>query len=177
MQYDDLEREIKRYIRKSTYLAMSVDERHIYAKGVRRIMRKLSEATDRENYVELADKEQPQPSLGFMAVGMRFRGNHKFSVDDNISLELDDNNRVDKNAIKILVDGRHVAFVAAEDALKLRDVDDLLEREIHLVQTYAQSVKMQLGNVNKSRQKKGTHRERNNRRIDRIINEIAHMHV
>jgi hypothetical protein len=45
-----------------------------------------------------------------MAVGMRFRGNHDFSTDDIITLELDDNH-VDKYAIKILVDNKHVAFV------------------------------------------------------------------
>lgn len=155
MDYHELEPEVRRYMRRSTFENMSQDEQKIYIKCARRIIRKLSEMDDRESYPKIAGKLHiPQPSLGFMAVGMRFRGNHNFSEDDNITLELDDDNHVDKYAIKILVDNKHVAFVAAEDNRKLRNIDGLLDRNVHIVKKYANSVKMELGELPTKKQKK-----------------------
>lgn len=89
-----------------------------------------------------------------MAVGMRFRGGHNFSEHDNITLELDDDDPIDKYAVKILVDGKHVVFVAVEDNRKLRKIDGLLDRRVHIVKKYAQSVKIELGELPKKHQKK-----------------------
>ena len=58
------------------------------------------------------------------AVGMRFRGNHGFTVQDNILLVKEDENPRDANAVKIMVDGRHVAYVAREDCRMARRAID-----------------------------------------------------
>lgn len=150
MDFYELEPEVRRYMRKSTFRDMSHDEQEIYVKGIRRIIRKISELNDRESYLEVADKSsKSQSSQKFVAVGMRFIGNHDFSCDDNITLELDDDNHVDKYAIKILVNGKHVAFVAAEDARKLRTVDGLLDRPVYIVKKFDQSVMMSLGDLSR----------------------------
>jgi hypothetical protein len=161
MEYSDIEPEVRRYMRKSTFKDMSEDARKIYIKGIRRIIRKLSELDDRESYIKVAGKTSvPRPSLEFMVVGMRFRGDHKFSRKDDITLELDDDNHVDKYAIKVLVDGEHVAFVAAEDARKLRKIDDVLDRRVYLVKKYPQSATMRLDTQTVEQRKMEEYRER-----------------
>jgi len=103
------------------------------------------EKVDRDNYKSstdtIGDNMNPRE---FMAVGMRFYGNHIFSKD-NITLELDDDNHVDKYAIKVLVDDKHVAYVAADYTNKLRSKKHLLVRKVSLVKTYPKSVKLRLG--------------------------------
>ncbi|CAJ0902052.1 7569_t:CDS:2 [Entrophospora sp. SA101] len=48
-------------------------------------------------------------------IGMRFRGGHKFKKSDTITLEPEPSNTYDKNAIKIMVDGTHKAYVAKDE--------------------------------------------------------------
>ncbi|CAG8465980.1 7137_t:CDS:2 [Ambispora leptoticha] len=46
---------------------------------------------------------------------MRFRGVHKFKKSDIITLELEPSNTHDKNAIKVMVNGIHKAYVAKNE--------------------------------------------------------------
>src|SRR6185436_12047759 len=61
----------------------------------------------------------------FMVVGMRFRGGHKFKKSDTITLELEPSNTYNKNAIKVMVDGIHKAYVAKNENV---DIGDLMEK-------------------------------------------------
>ncbi|RHZ84712.1 hypothetical protein Glove_78g205 [Diversispora epigaea] len=58
----------------------------------------------------------------FMVVGMRFRGGHKFKKPDIITLELEPSNTYDKNAIKVMVDGIHKAYVAKNENVSIGDL-------------------------------------------------------
>ena len=58
------------------------------------------------------------------AVGMRFRGSHGFSAQDNIVLVKEDDNPHDENAVRVMVGGRHVAYVAREDCRTARRAID-----------------------------------------------------
>ncbi|CAG8660924.1 9557_t:CDS:2, partial [Paraglomus brasilianum] len=58
----------------------------------------------------------------FMVVGMRFRGGHKFKKSDNITLEPEPSNTYDKNAIKVMVDGIHKAYVAKDENVSIGDL-------------------------------------------------------
>src|SRR6185369_14516711 len=58
----------------------------------------------------------------FMVVGMRFRGGHKFKKSDTITLELEPSNTYDKNAIKVMVDGIHKAYVAKNENVSVGDL-------------------------------------------------------
>ena len=58
----------------------------------------------------------------FMVVGMRFRGGHKFKKSDIITLELEPSNSYDKNAIKVMVDGIHKAYVAKNENVSIGDL-------------------------------------------------------
>ncbi|CAJ0767868.1 15351_t:CDS:1, partial [Entrophospora sp. SA101] len=58
----------------------------------------------------------------FMVVGMRFRGGHKFKKSDTITLEPEPSNTYDKNAIKIMVDGIHKAYVAKDENVSIGDL-------------------------------------------------------
>ncbi|CAJ0870021.1 5745_t:CDS:2 [Entrophospora sp. SA101] len=57
-----------------------------------------------------------------MVVGMRFRGGHKFKKSDTITLEPEPSNTYDKNAIKIMVDGIHKAYVAKDENVSIGDL-------------------------------------------------------
>lgn len=63
----------------------------------------------------------PRP-FTFMVVGMRYRNNHSFSIGDTVTLKEEDNNIHDPNAIQVLVNNKHVAYVSREDAPKLRSI-------------------------------------------------------
>ncbi|CAG8605792.1 3163_t:CDS:1, partial [Ambispora leptoticha] len=54
--------------------------------------------------------------------GMRFHGNHKFKKSDIITLELEPFNTYDKNAIKVMVDGIHKAYVAKDENIRIGDL-------------------------------------------------------
>ncbi|CAJ0745478.1 6856_t:CDS:2 [Entrophospora sp. SA101] len=57
-----------------------------------------------------------------MVVGMRFRGGHKFKKSDTITLEPEPSNTYDKNAIKVMVDGIHKAYVAKDENVSIGDL-------------------------------------------------------
>lgn len=89
----------------------------------------------------------------FTAVGMRFYGNHSFSMDDVITLEKEDSNPKDSNAIKIFVEKSnnegmkvktHVAYVAREDTSKLRRVDNFEKYKVKLVRSLRASADLRL---------------------------------
>lgn len=83
-------------------------------------------------------------SFQFTAVGMRFRGGHMFSDKDHITLQKDDENSHDKNAVKILVDNKHVAYATREDAVRLRRIDDFENKRVIFKQHFPASAKLEL---------------------------------
>ncbi len=64
----------------------------------------------------------PSHFLFFSVVGMKYHGNHEFSQYDenNIKLEKDPNNIYDKNAIKVLIEDKHVGYISTEDNIKVK---------------------------------------------------------
>lgn len=81
-------------------------------------------------------------SIPFTAVGMRFRGGHVFEAKDNIEFEPEPDNKFDPNAIKIMVERKHVAYVSKEDTNKIKNFINT-NGEVQIVETFAQSVAMQ----------------------------------
>lgn len=60
-------------------------------------------------------------SKQFTAVGFKFRGETSSVLESGtITLETEDDNQYDKNAVKVLVDGTHVGYVARENCLTVR---------------------------------------------------------
>ena len=59
-----------------------------------------------------------------IAVGMRFRGSHVFSPDDNLHLEKEPDNKYDSNAVKVMLGTQHVAYIRREDAPALANLSD-----------------------------------------------------
>ncbi|KFH61752.1 hypothetical protein MVEG_12412 [Podila verticillata NRRL 6337] len=139
MDYTEISKEIKKYVRKSTYIAMNKEERKLYLKAVKRLAHKLDEldessSTSSDEVIKPQRKEYTKPvyrklnSRSINFVGMRFHGDHRFSCDDTIKLKKEDNNPKDSNAIKVMLmkdkKWKHVAYVAREDAMWLRTVDE-----------------------------------------------------
>ena len=60
----------------------------------------------------------------FVAVGMRHHGNYVFSEHDTISLKREPDNPHDHNAIKIMANDMHVAYVARDDAAHMSHLRD-----------------------------------------------------
>lgn len=79
--------------------------------------------------------------ITFTAVGMRFRGGHVFTKDDNIKFELEPDNNYDPNAIKIMVNNKHVAYVSKENTSQIKNIINI-PGKVQLVNTYAQSAEM-----------------------------------
>ncbi|CAG8645806.1 10554_t:CDS:2, partial [Ambispora gerdemannii] len=57
-----------------------------------------------------------------LQIGMRFCGGHKFKKSDTITLELEPSNTYDKNAIKVMVDGIHKAYVTKNENVSIGDL-------------------------------------------------------
>jgi hypothetical protein len=135
MDYTKIGKETKKYIRKSTYIAMDKDERKLYLKSVGELVRKLDElecdtsSSSRKEVVKSSYRKLNSRRITF--VGMRFHGGHRFSMDDKVKLEKEDDNPKNSNAVKVMLkEGKkwkHVAYVASEDAEWLRAVGDFEE--------------------------------------------------
>ncbi|CAJ0630231.1 10740_t:CDS:2 [Entrophospora sp. SA101] len=76
----------------------------------------LAETRSDELAKELKSKNEK------ILLGMRFRGGHKFKKSDTITLEPEPSNTYDKNAIKIMVDGTHKAYVAKDENVSIGDL-------------------------------------------------------
>lgn len=85
-----------------------------------------------------------EEDVTFMAVGMRFHGNHKFSQDDVITLEKEDDNAHDSSAIKVLVGGKKVGYVSRDYTKQLREVPNFEQKKIKLLRNFPQSAKLEL---------------------------------
>ena len=57
--------------------------------------------------------------LSFTAVGMKYNGNHRFSENDFITVQKEGDNPKDGNAVKILVNYKHKAYVTRKDTKKI----------------------------------------------------------
>ncbi|KAG0201750.1 hypothetical protein BGX28_005525 [Mortierella sp. GBA30] len=131
MDYANIPKETKKYIRKSTYIAMDEDERKLYIKSVKGLIHKLEElnespSDDSDEEVVVAKPYRKLNSRYISFVGMRFREDRHFFPDDEVKLERDDNNVMDPNAVMVMVKKhkkwKHVAYVAREDAKWLRSI-------------------------------------------------------
>jgi hypothetical protein len=78
----------------------------------------------------------------FVAVGMRFRGGHIFSDGDVIRLEAEPDNEYDANAIKVMANGKHVAYVARDHTQFLKPED--YSSDIVLIESADNSVVLEL---------------------------------
>jgi hypothetical protein len=145
MEYTDIPKDIKNFVRKSTYLSMTEEEQMLYLKCVKRLMRKLDELH------EDSDDDTSQDDYREITfVGMRFRGDHRFSSKDVVKLEKDDNNPKDPNAVKVMMKvnkrWNHVAYVCREDAKWLRTINGfetlLLEHVSNFAQSTAYNIKL-----------------------------------
>lgn len=68
------------------------------------------------------DSEYVNFGFVFVVVGFSFYGNTpEVMTKGTISLENEDNNEIDKNAIMVKVDNKKVGYLSAEDALFLRE--------------------------------------------------------
>ncbi|KAK9759807.1 hypothetical protein K7432_016809 [Basidiobolus ranarum] len=72
--------------------------------------------------INLRNSKLNSDKYTFIVVGMKYRGNHSFSVGDKITLLEENNNPHDPNAIQVLVDNNHVAYVSRENAPTLRSI-------------------------------------------------------
>ena len=82
--------------------------------------------------------------IAFMVVGMRFYGSHKFSEDDVITLEKEDDNASDSSAIKVLVSGKKVGYVSKDYTKQLRDVPSFEQKKLKFLRNFPQSAKLEM---------------------------------
>lgn len=98
-----------------------------------------------ENNIDM-DRLKILDTITFMAVGMRYIKTpaHIFSDLDKIQLIKDDDNPKNSMAIKVMVDGEHVAFVSNDYIKNIRDIDNFENKKVEVVRNFAQSSKLKL---------------------------------
>jgi cobalamin biosynthesis Mg chelatase CobN len=82
--------------------------------------------------------------LNFMVVGMRFHGDHVFTSYDAIRLEREDDNSYDANAVRVMVNTAQVGYVAREDAIKIRSIENFEHKKVKWVRNYSASASLDL---------------------------------
>ena len=112
-------------------------------KIIRRLLDRINELEE-ENLQLSMNRLRVTSDITFMVVGMRFYNNHRFTGKDVISLKKDDDNPKDRTAIKVLVDGVHVGYVAREYTNIIRCVKNFEEKSIVWLQNFPQSAKLKL---------------------------------
>jgi hypothetical protein len=133
-------------------MEMNKKERQLYLKSVKRLLTELGKLYDdssdttssSDSEIEIRkkisrSKKIPNSNLLYITfVGMNHRGDHRFSPDDKVRLEEENDNPKDPNAVmvKVYLNGLlsqadrakqkkwvHVAYVARKDAKWLRDAN------------------------------------------------------
>jgi hypothetical protein len=112
---------------------------------VKKLTKQL-DASQEENMGLQMTKLLIHSDMTFMAVGMKYISQppHFFTSSDNITLIKDDNNPKDNTAIKVMVDGTHVAFVSREYTKIIRNVDNFENKTVQLLRNFPYSAKMKL---------------------------------
>ncbi|KAG1000614.1 hypothetical protein G6F27_013653 [Rhizopus arrhizus] len=112
-------------------------------KEIDRLRKKITEL-ESENMTLSMKKLDIRSNVLFMGVGMQYITKHTFSEHDNISLEKEDDNSKDSNAIKIMVNNKHVAYVSRDYTHVLRSIDGFERKKIRWVRNFRQSAKFEL---------------------------------
>jgi len=148
MEYTKISGDIKKYVRKSTYIGMDKIERKLYIKMVKELKSKLdeleiSEDTDTSDDEDKSRRKRDNKSYNKLSyrsitvVGMKFHGDHRFDSSDVIRLEKEDNNPKDSNAVKVMLNEgkkwKHKAYVCREDAMWLRTIDGFEKLPLELI--------------------------------------------
>jgi hypothetical protein len=123
MEYDEIPQNIRAHISRALY------DRSLPA--------------TREALIENAN-ELYSINIKFYAVGMRYYGDHVFTMDDDIRLEKEDDNPHDSNAIKVMVDGVHKAYVSKLENKGIRYVEDFEHKKVKLIANHAACSSMNL---------------------------------
>lgn len=90
----------------------------------------------------LTDAKVALPGIIFAVVGMRFYGDHRFSETDIICLEKKDGSHPIRVMIVEKTGKRHVAHVAKDDAVRLKVLVDLEEKEIVFIRHFKASAEL-----------------------------------
>lgn len=142
MEYIAISPELREYIRKSAYNKLDDGGKKLYIKSIKRLLNGLEERLVKELDDMTIGGEKTSRRISF--VGMKYRGEHYFTIDDHIRLEKEDDNPVDRNAVKVMLKDRkkwkHVAYVAKKDAKWLRTVDDFEELSLEYIRSFNASV-------------------------------------
>jgi hypothetical protein len=124
MDYDDLCDDMKLVIGKRGY-----DDAPTH---VKQMLIEDAEYVLKYNMPNITRINDPNTIL-FEAVGMRYYTNHVFTPNDDITVEKEDDNPHDSNAIKIMVDGVKVAYVSRRNTSQLRNVEGLEHKKIECI--------------------------------------------
>jgi hypothetical protein len=137
MEAHDIPDEIKKYINTQTYYCLKSEEREIYLKSAKKLMRKLDNLADSLDKLKIHDKYRRLNYRYIKFVGMRFYKNHTFTTDNRVRLEQDDT-FFRPNSIKVMLykrnKWRHVAYVERGDARWLNAIGNYEELPLNFAE-------------------------------------------
>jgi hypothetical protein len=137
MEYSDVSKKIRKYIKKSTYVEMSPNERSMYLMSATNLMHESDKSVDeiknslQEFNIKEHDDGEIKRKLNFRNikfVGMRFFGDHIFMPSDDIMLVVDysAHYKLKQESIKVMLRKskryKQVAYVERGDATWLRSI-------------------------------------------------------
>jgi hypothetical protein len=146
MEYDDIPQYISRHISRSYYNQSSLEIRQILIENGNELHIKFKQhpyIVDEQGMIHpyAVDNEV---EIKFYSVGMRYYGDHVFTMDDDIRLEKEDDNPHDSNAIKVMVDGVHKAYVSKIENQGIRCVEDFEHKKVKLIANHSTCSSMNL---------------------------------
>jgi hypothetical protein len=146
MEYDKIPRYISRHIPYSYYNQSSPEIRQILIENGNELHTQFKQRPYivNEQGVRYPYVVDDKVEIKFYAVGMRFNGDHVFTMDDDIRLEKEDDNPHDSNAIKVMVNGVHKAYVSKLDNKTIRCVTDFEHKKVKLIANYSTCSSMNL---------------------------------
>lgn len=146
MEYRQIERGYRRYLSRRVYEQAAPEDRRELVEWAQSRYEQLK----RDPHIwgqhgeRLPFGADETLDIKFYAVGMRFHGGHVFSSDDDIRLEREDDNPHDANAIRVMADGVHVAYVSRQNTQTIRRIANFEDKLVDLVCGYSASTLLNL---------------------------------
>ena len=141
MEFHEIPDELCGYINRLKYLGMKPDERGIYLKYAKRIVRKLESLENSLEKLDIGAKHKRLNYRNVKFVGMRFHGDHVFSEDDRVRLEPDYKERHPQpGTIKVMLQKSKkwitVAYVERGDARWLNTIEGFEKLSLTFANSY-----------------------------------------
>lgn len=146
MEYENIEPNIRAYVKKSVYNTLDEDGKKIYMKAVKYTIKKMDKISVEKVSDKLSGTSIGPIAMEVMFVGTELYGDHEFNPHDDIRLVEYDEDKDNPSCIRVMLRKRnkwkHVADVDGSDANILRKYGgNYMENELIYLRRYGNKYK------------------------------------